>query len=140
MALAGAIVKVSARTRIHRARQHEPRRESERHGSSGNTHRAVFQRRTHHFQHIAWELGQLIQKEHAVMGERDFTRTGYSASTDQSRVRDSVVRRAERTHSDQAGSGVEHPGNAMNFRGLESFFKSKWRKDRGHGLGKHGLS
>src|SRR5438034_3895612 len=140
MAFARAIVKVSARTRIHRARQHEPRRESEGHSGAGNTNRAVFQRLAHYFQHIAWKLGHLVQKKHAVVGERNFSGTRHSAASDQSSVRNSVMWGAKRTHSHQASSGVEHSGNAMYFRGLQRLFKSKWRQDGWHALSQHGFS
>src|SRR2546426_5673221 len=114
MAFARAIVKVSARTRIHRARQHEARWKGKGHSGAGNAYRPIFQRLAHYFQHIAWKLGHLVQKKHAVVGERNFSGAGHSAASDQSSVRNSVMWGAKRTHSHQPGSGVEHAGNTMN--------------------------
>ena len=46
----------------------------QRHGSARDGHGAVFQRLPHHFQHVARELRQLVQKQHAVVGQRDLAR------------------------------------------------------------------
>ena len=69
-----AVVEVSAGTGIHRRHQHEARRKAQRHGRPRDGHVAVFQRLAHHFQHIAGELGKLVEEQHAVVGQRHFAR------------------------------------------------------------------
>jgi len=41
---------------------------------NGNT--SFFERLTHRFEHAAFELRQLIQEEHAMVGEGNLTRRG----------------------------------------------------------------
>ncbi len=47
------------------------------------------------------ELGQLVQEQHAVMGQADLTRLRMSSAADQARDADAVMRRTERPHGHQ---------------------------------------
>ena len=58
-------------------------------------HRAVFQRLAQHFQRAAIELGQLVEKQHAVVRQADLAGRGRRAAADQAGVADRVVRRAD---------------------------------------------
>ena len=49
-----------------------------------------------HFEHVAVELGQLVEEQHAVMRERDLSGPRHRAAADQRDRRCRVVRRAER--------------------------------------------
>jgi hypothetical protein len=71
VAFTGAVVVKAARTGIHGRGQHETRRKSQRHGGARNAHRAILQRLAHHLEHITREFGELIEKEHAVVGQRN---------------------------------------------------------------------
>ena len=123
-ALARLVVEVAARAGIHGRGQHEARRKTERHGGAGDGDRVIFQRLAHHFEHVARELGQLVEKEQAVVGQRDLAGAGHDAAADQSGVGDGVVRRAERPLRDQARAGIEHAGHGVNLGGLERFFEA----------------
>jgi len=57
---------------------------------------AVFERLAEHFERLLFELRQLVEKEDAVVRERDLARRGDRAAADQAGVRNGVVRRAER--------------------------------------------
>ena len=140
MALARAVVEESAGAGIHRRRQHEARGKRQRHGGARDGDSAVFQRLAHDFQHVAGELRQFIEKEHAVVGERDFAGPRNHAAADQPGVGDRVVRRAKGAYADQPCSGIEHSGDAVNLRRLQRFFKRERRQDRGHALGQHRLA
>ena len=140
MALARAVVEVSARTRIHGGGQHEARGKSERHGGAGDAYRAIFQRLAHNLEDVAGEFRQLVQKEHAVVSEGNFAGPRNHAAADQAGVGDGVVRRAKRPRAHQAGGGIEHTRDAVNFGGLQCLFESKGRKDRRHALGQHGFA
>ena len=63
MALAAAVVEISAGTRVHRGSQHEAGRKGERHGGAGDANGAVFERLAHDFQDIAGELRKFVQKK-----------------------------------------------------------------------------
>ena len=58
--------------------------------------RVIFQRLAHHFQNVARKFRQLVQEEHAVMGQRNFAGARDCAAADQAGIGDGVVRRAER--------------------------------------------
>ena len=95
-ALARLVVEVAAGAWIHGGGQHEARRKGERHGGAGDGDGVVFERLAHDFEHVARKLRQLVEKEQAVVGQRDFAGARHDAAADQPRVGDGVVRRAER--------------------------------------------
>ena len=64
--------------------------------------RAVFQGLAQNFENVAWELRQFVEKEQAVVGERNFAGARDDSAADQSGVGDGVVRRAIRARSHQA--------------------------------------
>ena len=55
--------------------------------------RAVFQRLAQHFERAAVELGQFVEKQHAVVRQADFAGRGDRAAADQPGVADRVMRR-----------------------------------------------
>jgi hypothetical protein len=61
---------------------------------------------------MAAELGRLIQKEHAILGQRHLARHWHVAPADQPRIRDGVVGRATRAGRDQRRAVVGEAGNA----------------------------
>jgi hypothetical protein len=63
-----------ARAGIHRGNQLEACRKIGLTGSARDGDLAGLQRFTQHFQHLALEFGQLVQKKHAAMGERNLAR------------------------------------------------------------------
>ena len=69
-------------------------------------------------------LRQFVEKEHAVVGQRNFAGTRDRAAADQSGVGDGVVRRAEGADADQAGACIEHSGHAVNLGGLQRFLEA----------------
>ena len=96
--------------------------------------RAVFERLAHNFEHVARELGQLVQKEHAVMREADLARARDRAAADQPRVGDGVVRRAERAVGDQTAARIEHAGHGVDLGGLERLLERERRRIDGRRL------
>ena len=73
---------------------------------SRNGHRPILQRLAQHLQHVARELGQLVEKQHAVVRQADFARPRHAgAAADQAGVGDGVVRRAERPLVQQSRAG-----------------------------------
>ena len=140
LAVAGAVVVETAGAGIHGGGEHEAGGEGERHGGAGDADCAVFERLAQDFEDVAGEFGEFVEKEQAVVGERNFAGARDDAAADQSGVGDGVVRRAVGAGSDQAGALVEDSGDAVNLGGLERFFEGERRQDRGHALGEHGLA
>ena len=96
------IAGVPARAWIGCRDEHEASREHQRPLAANDRHVAVFERLTQSVQARAGELRQLIEKQHAPIGERRLTRSRRSASADQPGGGDRVVGRPERATGDQA--------------------------------------
>src|SRR5208282_1644153 len=105
LALAGTVVAKGARTGIHSGGQHEAGGEGEGHGGAGDGDGAVFERLAQDFEDVAGEFGEFVEKEQAVVGERDFAGAGDNASADESGIGDGVVRRAIRALAYEAAAG-----------------------------------
>ena len=139
-ALARLVVEVAAGAGVHGRRQHEARRKTERHGGARDGDRVIFQRLAHDLEHVARKLRQLVEKQQAVVGQRNLAGTRHDAAADQARVGDGVVRRAEGPLRHQAGRGVQHAGDGVNLGGFQSLLEGQRRQDRGQPLGQHGLA
>ena len=85
---------------IHRGDQHEARRIIDRAHGARDGDAAVFERLAHDLEDVAAELRQLVEKQHAVVGQRDFAGFGHRAAADQAGIGDRVMRRAERPRGD----------------------------------------
>jgi hypothetical protein len=100
----------------------------------------VFERLAHDFEDVAGEFGEFIEEEQAVVGERDFTGTWDGSAADEAGIGDGVMRGAEWTLSDEAGSGVEDAGDGVDLGGFESFIEGERREDGRKPLGEHGFA
>ena len=58
-------------------------------------------RLAHDLENIAREFGQLVEEQHAVMGQRDFAGPRNHPSTDQAGVGNGVMRRTEGARADR---------------------------------------
>jgi hypothetical protein len=93
----------SARTRVGRSDEGEPRGELHGTDRTRDDDPAVLERLTQSFDGVTTELGELVEEEHAVVGEADLARTHIRApATQQPDGRDRMVRRAEGTRAEQA--------------------------------------
>src|SRR6266404_9788029 len=110
-------------TWIHRRSQHEARWKCHRSRRARNRYRSIFERLTHHFEHVALKLRQFVEKKHAVMRERNFSGARHGAAADQSGIADGMVRRTKRPRTHEAARIVEQPGNAVDPRGFNCFFQ-----------------
>jgi hypothetical protein len=64
---------------------------------SRDYHFAVFHWLAQSVEHVSRKFQQLVEEEHTVMSEADFAGSRRGSTTNQSRVRDGVVRRSERS-------------------------------------------
>jgi hypothetical protein len=80
-------------------------------------------------QDMAAELGELIQKQHAMVGQRHLARHRHVAPAEQPRIRDGVVGRATWTGRDPRRAVAGEAGDAVDARGLEGFRQGHgWEK------------
>src|SRR5690606_21599561 len=84
------------------------------------------------------KLGQLVEEQDPVMGERDLSGTRLAAAADEAGGADRVVRSAKRPLADQAITG-EAEGRVYP-RGLERLGPRQSRQDRRQAPGEHGLA
>ncbi len=113
---------------------------AERHGGARDGDGVIFQGLAQDLEDVAGKLRQLVEKEQAVVGQRDLAGPGDDAAADQPGVGDGVVGRAEGALGDEARSGVEHAGDGVNLGGLQSLFEGERGEDGGQALGQHGFA
>ena len=68
---------------------------------------AVLERLAHDLQSLAAELGEFVEKQDAVVGERDFAGAGVGAAAEQAGIGDGVVGRAKRAGDEEGAVGGE---------------------------------
>jgi hypothetical protein len=86
MALVSAVVVKSAGTSVHGSGQHEARGEGQGHRRARNADSAILERLAHDLELVTRELRKLVEKEDAVVSERNFAGTGNHAAADQSSI------------------------------------------------------
>jgi hypothetical protein len=84
-----------ARTGVHGRHQHEAGRKIHRGRGPGHRDLARFQGLAQHLQHAFFELGQLVQKQHPVVGQAHLAGPGHAAAADHPGIGDGVMGRAE---------------------------------------------
>jgi hypothetical protein len=89
---------------------------------------------------MAAELGQFIQEEHAMVGQRHVSRHRHVASADQPRIRDGMVGRATWAGRDQRRAIAREASDAMDTRGLHGLGEGHRRQDGGEPPGEHRLA
>ena len=101
---------------------------------------SFFERLAHGFQNAALELRQLVQKQNAVVRERDFPRRGIDVAAQQSGVRSGMMRRAEGAPRHQRLPGREQADDAVNLGCFERLVQSQRGQNCGEPFGEHGFS
>src|SRR5450759_5706207 len=95
-AFAAEVAEIAAGAGVHRRDQLEARGEFRLARGARNRHAPGLERLAQHLQHFALELRQLVQEQHAMMGERNLAGTRIAAAADQGHAGSGVVRRAKR--------------------------------------------
>src|SRR6058998_2095223 len=106
-AFALQVAKIAAWTGIHRRNEHQLRWKSEAACRARHGDLPVFERLAHYFQRRSLKLGQLIEKEHAVVRDAYFTGIRKRAAAEQPNVADGVMRVAEWSDRNERFFGVE---------------------------------
>jgi hypothetical protein len=81
----------------------------------------LLERLAQDLENMAAELGQFIQEEHAVVGQRHLAGHRHLTPADQPHVRDGAAGGAERAWGDQRRTVARAAGDAVEARGLEGF-------------------
>ena len=134
------VAEVAARARVHRANQHEPRRECNGSHGARDPHRAFLERLAQHFQDVPAELRHLVEEEHALVRQADLTRPRRLTAADERDIGDRVVRRAKRPFGHEPGAAGEEAGDRMDRRDLERLLERQRRQHPGHAPRHHRLS
>src|SRR6516164_4824265 len=111
---AGRFCEMPATARVHRRDQLEPRGVGDVPLGAGDAHSTGLQWLAKRLERRTIELGQLVEKQDALVGEPDFSRTGARSAADEGRQRGRVVRIAKRPLAGQlaaaqpAGDRLDH--------------------------------
>ena len=100
---------------------------------------AVLERLPQRIEHARIELRQLVEKQHAVVGERNLAGPGADAAAGQRRHAGGVMRRAERPLIGQRAA-VEFAGDGRDHRHFEQLGWRQRRQDRRQPCGEHRLA
>ena len=101
---------------------------------------AVLQRLAQHLERIAGELGQLVQKQHAVVRQTDLAGAGDRPAAHNGCRADAVVRAAEGPLPDKPRAAAQQPGHGIDGACLERLLVGQRRQNARQPLGKHGFS
>lgn len=124
-ALVLRVAQVAAGARVHRGDEHEAARERDLAGAAGDGDVAVLERLAKHLEGAAFELGQFVEEEHAVVGEGDFAGAGDGAAAKQADVGNRVVRRTHGTAAEDVGAVAREglSGGGVDAQNLERFIE-----------------
>ena len=92
------------------------------------------------FEHIAAELGQLIEEEHAVVHQRHLAGHRHVAPADQADIRDGMVGCATWAGRDQRRAVASEAGDTVDARGLDGLGEGHRRQDGGEPPCQHRLA
>ena len=103
---------------------------------AGDRDFAGLERLAQRFERLRLEFRQLVEKQHALMGERDFARPRAHAAADQRRHAGGMVRRAERPPVGQRAA-FDLAGDRGDHGDFEHFGRRERRQDRGQPRRQH---
>src|SRR6185369_8915135 len=92
------------------------------------------------FQNAAFEFRQFVQKQHAVMRQRNFAGRWIDVAAQQTSIAGGVMRRAKWPARYQRLAGSEQPDDAVNLGRLQRFLQRKRRQNGGEPFGQHRFS
>ena len=117
----GGVPKISAGTGVHGSHQHNRTGICECTVHTGNGYGSILDRLAEDLNGGPGELGQFIQKEHAVVSKRKFPRAGNDAPAGKAGGRNGMMWRTERSGMDQGTAMREGACDGMDFCGFHLF-------------------
>ncbi len=136
----GGVVVVAAGAGVHCRHEHKGCGIFGGHLGAADGDAALLHRLSQHFEHAAFEFGQLVEEEHAVVGQADFAGLRIGTAAHEGDVRYGVVRGAEGSHGNQRVFFAHLACHAVDLGCFEGFFEAEWRQDGWQPLGKHRLA
>jgi hypothetical protein len=91
----------------------------------------ILERLAQNLEDMAAKLGQFIQEEHAIVGQRHLAEHRDVAAADQPRIRDSLVGRTSRAGCHQRRAVPGKAGDAVNAGDLNGLGEGHRRQDGG---------
>lgn len=125
---------------VHGAHQHELAGVGHRPGGPGDLDPAVLHGLAQHLQHVLLKLGQLIQEEHSVVGQGNFSRLGVGPAPGHAHGGDAVVGGAEGAAGDEGVFRPGEPQHRVDLRHGQGLFPGHIGEDGRQALGQHGLA
>ena len=107
---------------------------------AGDDDAGVLERLPQGLQDALGELGQLVEEQHAVMGEADLAGMRNAAAADEAGLGRGVVRAAERPRGEQALLRRQQAGDAPDRGDLDGFLERERRQDGRQPPGQHRLA
>ena len=138
-AAAAGRLPASARARVRRGHERDPRRKAHHPLRPDDRDRAVLQWLAQRLERRPRELGQLVEEEHPMVGERRLTGSRADAAADEARGGDRVMRGAERTSPDQAARAVQ-AGDRVQPGHLDRLVTRERRQQAGQPARQHRLA
>ena len=134
------MTQIAARARVHGGHQLELRRISGLAGGARNVDFPRFQRLAQHFQHAAVEFGQLIQKQYAVMRQRNFAGFRIGTAAHQCRRAGGMVRIPKRAARVQVQAALLAGQQGAQRPHAHQFVIGQRRQDGRQPLRQHGFA
>ena len=125
---------------VHGGDELEPGGQMQRAGGAGHGDGALLQGLAHGLQHVPAELRQLVEEQHAVVGQGHLPGPQLGASAGEGGGRGGVMGSAEGTPGQQRPAGVRHSGHRPDAAALQRLGAGHVRQDGGQALGQHGLA
>ena len=129
-ALLRRVVVIAARAGIHRRHERKIRRVFDAVSGPRNHDLLLLQRLPQHFEHAAPEFGQLIEEQHAVVGQRHLARPGRLPAADHGNLRSRMMRSAKRPPGHQPARHARLARHGVYLGRFERLFARKRRQDR----------
>ena len=130
----------AARAGVHAGHQHEAGLVLRLAADAGHRYHTIFERLAQGFEGIAAELRQLVQEQHAVVGQADLAGACVGASADEAGHRRAVVGHTEGPGGHQPRTGRQLPGDGVDARGLQGLLEGQRGQNSRQAPGQHGLA
>ena len=127
----------TAGARVCGPHQHSLAREAQRLFGASDQHLTALQRLPQLIQHRATKFRQLIEKQHAVMGQGELTRPGAKASTHQGCCSTAVVRRPPGRLVQQRSSSRSQTHHGVDVAHHQGLLVIQGRQQPQQGRGQH---
>ena len=136
----GGVAVPAAAAGVHRADELKLAGKARRARRAGNGHHAVLKRLAHDLQRFLAELRQFVEKQHALVCERNFARPRYGAAARQAGGGDRVVRAAERPPAHQRLLLGQKAHDRVDLRDLQRLLAGHIRQDGRQSARQHTLA